>query len=180
MKLRTTLALIGLIAINGLTLNARDLYRLSWKGRCYTTDANGKVVAARYSQKDIIAKCAADNGISDTRNLALVYVANEQDIEVIDTTTGETICEILQLEVKQVEVASSDGTQVRRQAFIFNEQHAEALGSIFGSETSRRDANDNLVRFTYRGNFVFAIPEDGKVCAGTFSTGKRIADAANP
>src|SRR5215470_12144373 len=94
----TTTALALLALLSPARVDARDLYQLSWKGSKYTTSDSGHVIATRYSERDIIATCAADNGLSDTHNLALVYVANEMDIEVVFIDSGETVCEVFQLE----------------------------------------------------------------------------------
>jgi hypothetical protein len=159
--------------------HARDIYQLSWKGTRYVTNGDGKVVAQHYSEKDIIAKCASDNGITDLKSLAYVYVANEMDTEVVFVATGETVCEIFQLENSFTAVPSADGKETVRQAFVFNEAHGQALGSAFGIEHAKRDADGDLVSYSYKGNFHFAIPEDGAVYSGTFTTGKRLKDAAS-
>lgn len=172
--------LLGVMLVFGLTQpnlsHARDLYVLSWKGTRYVTNNSGKVVAQHYSEKDIIAKCASDNGITDLKSLAYVYVANELDTEVVFVATGQTVCEVFQLENSFTAVPSADGSQTVRQAFIFNEAHEQALGSAFGVEHARRDANGNLVSYNYKGTFQFSIPEDAAVYSGTFTTGKRLKD----
>lgn len=158
---------------------ARDLYQLSWKGTKYTTSSAGKVVARPYTERDIIAKCASDNGITDLKSLVFVYVANEKDTEVVFAATGATVCEIFQLENSFTEVPSADGSTTARQAFLFNEAHGQALGSAFGLERAKRNMNGDLVSYSYKGTFQFSIPEDGSVYSGTFTTGKRIKDTAS-
>jgi hypothetical protein len=172
--------IVGVGMAQSLVSDARDLYQLSWKGTKYTTNAAGKVVASPYSEKEIIAKCAADNGITDLKSLAYVYVANEKDTEVVFATTGATVCEVFQLENSFTEVPSADGTTVARQSFVFNETHGQALGSAFGLERSKRNMNGDLVTYSYRGNFQFSIPEDNTVYSGTFTTSKRLKDTASP
>ena len=167
--------LICLGLLQSITSQARELYAMSWKGTVYKSNGS-RVVAMRYTEKDIIAKVAADNGISDVRSLAFVYVADEQDTEVVFASTGEYVADIFQLEINFVEVPSSpDASAVRvRQAFIFNEAHDQALGSAFGIQHNRYNAAGDRVSVSYKGNFQFSIPEDGAVYSGTFSTGKRL------
>jgi hypothetical protein len=180
MKLpKTFAAVLVLSLVTPMISSARDLYLMSWKGTKYSTDGSGRIVASRYTEKDIIAQCAADNGISDLKSLAYVYVANEQDTEVVFVSTGETVCEVFQLENSFTAVPTADGSQTVRQAFIFNEAHGQALGSAFGIEKAKHDADAQLTSFSYKGNFQFSIPEDNAVYSGTFTTGKRIRDTAS-
>ena len=159
--------------------HARDIYACSWKGTKYVANASGKVVAQHYSERDIIAKCASDNGIADVRSLAYVYVANELNTEVVFAATGATVCEVFQLENSYTAVPSMDGKETIRQSFVFNEAHSQALGSAFGIEHAKRDANGDLTSYSYKGTFQFSILEDGAVYSGTFTTGKRLKDTAS-
>ena len=172
------LVVCGAVSQSNLA-HARDIYLMSWKGTRYVTNPAGKVVAQHYSEKDIIAKCASDNGISDVRSLAYVYVANELNTEVVFAATGQTVCEIFQLENSFTAVPSVDGNETVRQAFVFNEAHGQALGSAFGVEHLKRDSNGDLTSYSYKGTFQFAVPEDGAVYSGTFTTGKRLKDTAS-
>jgi hypothetical protein len=160
--------------------NARDIYQARWQGTAYRTDpATGRVVTQRYSEKDIIQKCAQDNGITDLKALAYVYVASEQNTEVVWSATGATVCEVFQFEYSHTDVVSADNSQTVRQAFIFDEAHGQSVGSLFGREKAKHDAEGNLTAFSYSGSFQFAFPETGTVYSGTFSTGKRINDLVN-
>jgi hypothetical protein len=181
MKTKSTLLLAAIMALHYIpSACARDIYQMRWQGSAYRTDATGKVVRLKYTEKDIIQKCAQDNGITDVKALVYVYVANEQNTEVVWAATGETVCEVFQFEYSYTDVRSADDTQTVRQAFIFNEAHDQAVGSVFGTEKSRRDAEGTLTSFSYHGSFQFAFPETGTVYSGSFSTGKRIRDAENP
>ena len=150
---------------------------MSWRGTVYRSNGAGRIVALRYSEKDIIAKVAADNGITDVRSLAFVYVADEQDTEVVFAATGEYVADVFQFEYNFVEVPSADHLQAVRQSFIFNETHDQALGSVFGIERSRLGANGERIALSYKGSFQFSIPDEGAVYSGTFLTGKRIRTA---
>jgi hypothetical protein len=178
--LNVIMSAAAMILVQAGNLNARDIYRMQWQGTAYRTDSAGHVVKVRYTEKDIIRKCAQDNGIANTSALAYVYVANEQNTEVVWAATGQTVCEVFQFEFSKTDVSSADGTRVVRQAFIFDEGHGEAVGTILGGENSRRNANGDLIAFSYSGRFQFAFPETGTVFAGVFVTGKRIRDTASP
>jgi hypothetical protein len=170
---RAVVCLICLGLFQSITSHARELYAMSWKGTVYKSNGSG-VVAMRYSEKDIIAKVAADNGITDVKSLAFVYVADEQDTEVVFAATGEYVADVFQLEISYVDVPTANGLTVVRQAFIFNEAHDQALGSAFGIQHNRFSPSGERIGVSYKGNFQFSIPEDGAVYSGTFATGKRL------
>src|SRR5687768_12671368 len=108
--LRAFVWLIVTGLLQPLVANARELYTLSWRGTKYRATADGRIVALPYSQKDIIAKAALDNGIADVRSLAFVYVADDHDAEVVFAATGEHVQDIFQFEYNFVEVPNSDGS----------------------------------------------------------------------
>jgi hypothetical protein len=170
----------GLMLSQLSSAHARDIYVLQWHGFAYTTNASGKVIQKQYSAKDIIKKCAQDNGITDLKALAYVYVVDEQNTEVVWAATGATVCEVFQFEYVHTDVSSADGKRVVRQAFMFTEGYDQAIGSIFAGEQSRRNSNGNLASYNYHGRFQFAFPDAGTVYSGTFTTGRRIRDAASP
>ena len=174
--MKTYRVLLGLFCLSCLAapaIQARELYQLSWKGTVYKSNGS-RVVAMRYSEKDIIAKVAADNGIEDVHRLAFVYVAEDQDTEVVFADTGEYVADVFQLEISFVEVPDASNTIAVRQAFIFNEAHEQALGSAFGIQRNKFNAAGERIGVSYKGSFQFSIPDEGAVYSGTFATGKRL------
>ena len=175
--MKKPIALVCVVILSLLApsmLGARELYQLHWRGIRYKPDSTGRVVAVRYTERDIIAKCAADNGLTDLKALAFVYVADDQDTEVVLVATGQTVADIYQLEYQFTEAPNFDRSQVVRQSFLFSERYESAIGSAFGIEHSRRDINGDRIGFSYRGSFQFSLPDDGAIYSGTFSTGKRL------
>lgn len=157
-------------------LAARDVFRVSWRGTAYTTNQNGLVVARAYSQKDIINKYAANTGV-DPRSLAVAYVRDDEEpaeeLEIVSAADGSSIANVFQF-LGGLAVSKADGTQTRRQRFIFDEDHRGALGNISGSERFRRNADGEIVSFSYQGRFEFNIPEENTVYIGSFATGRRV------
>jgi hypothetical protein len=175
MKIRISLAALFLAAASTLTSYADELYQLSWRGTAYRTTESGKVVMRRVTEAEYVNRAAANNGL-DARTLTLVYRANKRDIAVVRRSDGAFIADAIQLEYKYTEAAKSDGSQVYRQSFLFDEYHDEAIGSAFGTERSRRDKNGGLSYFSYRGSFNYSLPENGEVITGTFFTSRKIVD----
>jgi hypothetical protein len=166
----------GIVVSASLPALSRDVFHVSWHGTAYTTNPNGVIVARPYSQKDILNKYAADAGV-DPRYLAVAYVHDEEEpaeeLEIVSTVDGSSIANVFQF-LGGLAVSNADGTRSRRQRFIFNEDHRSALGTLSGSERLRRNADGEIISFSYQGRFEFSIPEEKTVYVGSFSTGRRI------
>jgi len=165
---------LGLLS---LSLQADDLFKLSWRGTAYTTDGNGNVVAKTATEKDFIQKVATDNGL-DPKSLVFVYRADKHDTAVVDASTGAFVADVIQMEYNFTDVSNSDQSKTVRQAFLYDEAHSSALGSAFGTETAKRDSNGNLTSYSFRGTFQYSIPENDAVYSGSFSTGARVKDTS--
>jgi len=184
MKMRTIAGLLMAVGlIQPWALQARDMFQISWRGTIHYYDNNGRAFAKSFSERDIVLKLAQDAGV-DPRDYVLVYRPDALDTAVVSKSTGEAI-DYLQLpDVSNPswmnEVTS--GTSTVRQAFLFDE-NSSPIGSIYGIERQKRDAENNIISDSFHGTFQFSIPNDGNhkwmpgVYNGTFSTGKRIKDA---
>lgn len=193
MKIQNLLMLSLLTAcLEPAVAQADDLFQISWKGKVYYTDTSGKVVSKSFTDKDVVQVIANNNGL-DPKDLVLVYRPNAFDTAVVFRYTGQVVADYQQMpDITQpdqrTDVTSADGTQTARQSFLFDETHGIApgqqIGSIFGTEKQKRDAEGNLIGESFRGTFQFAIPESGNpnwqqgVYSGNFSTGKRIVDTS--
>ncbi len=170
--------LLILIAGLGLqvgALQAQDQYLLTWRGTGYTKNTSGNITTFRVSEKDLVKKVATDNSI-DPNQLALVYRVEARDTAVVWKTTGGFVADVIQLQYNYTDVANANDTSAVRQAMLNDEAHSNPIGSAFGTEKSRRDATGNLVSYSFKGSFQYAIPEDSIVYSGTFSTGKALKD----
>jgi hypothetical protein len=177
--MKTALIVLAL-ALQILSVSGQNnQYVLTWRGTAYSTNALGRVVATRFTERDIIKTIAANNEITD-RNLAFVYRADKRDTAVVRLTDGWMVSDWQQIQYSYTDVASSNGTYTVKQAFLNDEYHDQAIGSLFGIENWRRNANGATVSYSFRGSFQFAIPETGTVYSGTFSTGRRVIDTSDP
>jgi hypothetical protein len=170
------LATITLLATALPSPAARNVFRISWHGTAYTTGANGRVVAQPYSHREIISRYAEVTGV-DPRTIAVAYVWDEEEpaeeLEIVNLADGASVANVFQF-LGGLSVSGTDGTQSRRQRFLFDEAHRTALGNISGFERYRRNAAGEITSFSYSGRFEFNIPEVNTVYIGTFATGKRI------
>jgi hypothetical protein len=158
-------------------LAARNVFKVSWHGKAYTTDANGRVVARQYSQKEIIERYAVNLGV-DPRTITLAYVRDDEEpaeeIEIVNAIDGSTVANVFQF-LGGLAVSTADGTHTQRQRFIYDEDHRAALGNVSGSERFRMNADGVITSFFYSGRFEFNLPEENTVFIGTFTTGKKLS-----
>jgi len=158
-------------------MRADDLFRLTWRGTVYTTDANGNVSAKPVTERDFVQQVAANNGL-DPKSLVFVYRPNKRDTAVVVAANGQFVSDVIQMENSYTEVANTAQTKIVRQTFLFDEAHPNALGSAFGTESVKRDSNGNVLSDNFHGTFQYAIPENNAVYSGTFSTGGRVKDTS--
>ncbi len=176
-RLTKTGLLVALVAGQAGALSAQQQYVLSWRGTGYTRNAAGNITAIRATEKDFIQKVATDNGLNPN-DLAFVYRVNARDTAVVRKSDGGFVADVIQLQYNYVDVPNASGTTVMRQAMLNDEAHDAPIGSAFGTQTSRFDANGNLRSFSFRGSFQYAIPENTTVYSGTFTTGKALNDTS--
>jgi hypothetical protein len=177
-KILTSLSVITVLMSLGAypALAVRNVFRVSWHGTAYSTDANGRVVARPYTQRDILNHYIAATG-ADPKSVLVAYVWDDEEpaeeLEIVSATDGSSIANVFQF-LGGLAVSGTDGTQTRRQRFLYDEDHGSALGNVSGAERLRRNAAGEITSFSYQGRFEFSLPEANTVYIGSFATGKRI------
>jgi len=169
--------ILGLLVCSVSTsLAARNVFKVSWHGKAYTTSPDGRVISRSYSQREILAKYAEASG-TDPRTLAVAYVRDDEEpaeeLEIVNAVDGSSVANIFQF-LDGLAVTTADGTHTQRQRFLFDEAHGNALGNISGSERFRRREDGEIISFFYHGRFEFNLPEENTVYIGTFTTGRQI------
>ena len=180
-KIMKLTLIVTAFALQALPLFAQNhQYLLSWRGTAYSTNSAGRVVATRFSERDIIKTIAENNGITDLRDLGFVYRADKRDTAVVRLSDGSIVSDWQQIQYSYTDVTDSNGAYTAKQAFLNDEYHDQAIGSLFGLENWRRNSSGSTVSYSFRGSFQFALPETGTVYSGTFSTGRRVVDKSEP
>jgi hypothetical protein len=96
------------------------------------TESGGKLYYNKFGNKEYIARCAADNGITNTSGLHLVYVRSANAIVVTDGTNA--ICAPLTF-VNAVEISNTNKVQaVERMVYVFPEGASIATGTMAVTE----------------------------------------------
>ena len=173
MKTATLLGICFVLLLN-LTASAQQRFRLTFQAVCRVNDSSGRVTTARLSSRDLIQRCAAGAGITNSRSLELVYnlgaFFNGDSIEVVNTN-GNLICQPFRL-LFGSGVTNSDGTLIERLAFVYNDQQSDPVGSATITERTTAGRGGST-RFVLQGKIQFldlARPNGLGVCNGTFAT----------
>ena len=149
------------------------MFRMTWRGTSYTTGPTGQVVAHSFSERDFVQKVAVDNGI-DPRLLVFVYRPTSHDTVVVRTTDGWW-ADVVQMEYNFTQVSNPEQTKMVRQIFLYDDEQGNTpLGSAFGIETAKYNADGNILSDSFHGTFQYSI--DGVVYSGSFTTGARVKD----
>jgi hypothetical protein len=157
--------------------SGNNLYRVFVSAVSVTTNDSGRLVPFWIDNRDIVRKCAADNGVSDPRTLTLVYDVEADALEVVDRSTGDLICTPYTFS-EDFSLTSPSGATRERLAFVFAESSDTAGGSLKATERRSFDSEGNIVRFNLSGRFQFAVaPDNGrsKIVSGNLFTGRRFA-----
>jgi hypothetical protein len=193
MKLILTLA-IGTLGI--FLVNAEDWFQINWSGTVHFYDSTGRMVTKSYSARDVVRTIADNNGLNPN-DLVLVYRPDSYDTAVVFKNaaalahagldiSSQVVADYLQVpditRVGSSWVTDVSGNgQTVRQAYIFDE-HSNPIGSIYGIEKQRRDADNNIASESFHGTFQFSISDTSHsvagpgVYSGSFSTGARVKD----
>ena len=166
-------------------VKAVEMYALSWRGTLYYTNAAGNVVAKSYTDRDVVKTIADHLGVSPSQ-VVLVYRPTYLDTAVVVKSTGAW-ADYLQMpdqgNPNHTDIKNLSGTQTIRQAFLFDESHGSAIGSIFGLERQRWSTDGStLLSESFHGTFQFANSDPNDpilpvgVFSGSFSTGRKVPD----
>src|SRR5438128_679575 len=96
------------------------------------TDNNGKLVYDKFGNREYIARCAAENGITNVHGLSLVYVRSANAIVVTDGTNA--ICTPLTFVDAAVLSNTNANPTVERMTYVFTEGASIATGTMASSE----------------------------------------------
>jgi len=105
------------------------------------TESNGKLFYDQFGNKEYIARCAAENGLTNVKYLKLVYVRSANAIVVTDGTNA--LCTPLTF-VNAAELSNTNQNQItERFCYVFTEGASIATGTIAVTEHSKNTGNTN-------------------------------------
>src|SRR5689334_10308592 len=97
MKSKTTLGLmLALGAMQAASVQAVDMFLLTWRGTLYYTNDAGKVVAKPYTEREVVNRIAANRGVSPS-SMVLVYRPLYMDTAVVTRSNTADWADYLQM-----------------------------------------------------------------------------------
>ncbi len=163
------------------------MFRITLRGTCYQTNANGQVVATPISESSLLQDAAAAGGITDTKTLALVYHVQGSGfgdtIDVVYASNGSVATTLYGLffgddtvqSLGRTALTNSPGNEVRRLDYIYTTQNTHSMGACFTTKRYLTDGKGN-VRTTIDGEMQWIVNPVGgtgtKVCKARFTTTK--------
>jgi|SRR6185369_7469610 len=173
----------AMLLVSGLNASAQSKLQLLFSGTCYTTDAQGRIVAQPINNQTLLKKAADAGGLKDTSGLGLAYHINGNElgdtIEVINRTTGATLSTVFGLyfgeSFGRQALMSASRRQMKRIEYIYTDQNDHSLGSVFLTDYYFLDNNGNTNATYVLGQMQYLILSGGsqtnaQVCTASFTT----------
>ncbi len=152
-----------------------NLYWVFYFADGVTTNNFGRLAGTFASTRDIVRKCAADNGITNANTLALVYDRDADALEVVNRSDGSVICTPFSFS-DGTALPNSSGTFRERLALVHLDGSGDVAGSVRASERYAYNLDGDVVRIFITGRLQFAVTGDAvrtRIYTATFSTGSR-------
>src|SRR3954471_7719075 len=126
MKTKRSLGLmmLALAVMQAASVQAVDMFILTWRGTLYYTNDAGKIVARPYTERDVVNRIATNRGVSPS-SMVLVYRPLYMDTAVVTKSDTGVWADYLQMPDEsnpagKTDMTNAGGTQTVRQAFLFD------------------------------------------------------------
>ncbi len=169
--------LLAAIALNSQAQSPQETLQLKMKISTVTTNENGGFVKATLTDKSISKDCISELGLTNKPPLVLAYTVggdlNGDIIEVVNSATGERLCQKLRL-LFPLTLSNGSGTEVQQLVYVFSDQQSENVGCGL---VTRRTLKNNRTAITGTLNF-YVLPEGTNglmICKATFNTTKPLS-----
>jgi hypothetical protein len=160
-------------------------FEFTFRGTAWTTNAAGDFVSRPVDDGTLLQDYAQANGVTDTKNLRLVYHYNGDErgdvIEVYDLKNGAVVYPLISLffgeALGRTLLPSGDGKRFMRIEYTYGHQIDHSTGSAFIYEKYATDSAGNT-NHTFQGSISFFMLPDAahgmQMYNGTFFTGKTV------
>jgi hypothetical protein len=152
-----------------------NLYKVFISAEGVTTNDSGRLAGVFASNREIIRRCANDNGITNISNLTLVYDRDADSLEVINRSTAELICTPIEFS-GGLSLTNANGTTVEQLSFVYLDGSNEAAGTLRGTKRFRYDNSGKIIRFSFNARLQFALTGEGtrsRIYSAFLSVGSR-------
>jgi hypothetical protein len=188
-NLKITMAILsGLLTLAIQSYGQNNVFNMTIKGTCQTTNDAGDIVSTKLTNKTLIQDAVTATGATNSFSLALVYVQNASTdpgtpgdfIEVVNTSTGGAVYTNLQFMYNGAfppALISADQTRFVAGAQVIPLPLAGAGDSLGGATINARAMPKKIVitgsfNFTSLRSPLSSSNDIVRVCNGTFNVGK--------
>jgi len=151
-----------------------QLYRADVSTVCVSTNSSGGLSYTKYGNRQIIEQCAGEQGITNLKDLRLVYDLTTDALEVVQGTNNTVICTPMTFS-GGVSLSKTNQMVTERLAFVFLENDTEADGTLRATERLSLNSSDQVTHFSLSGQLQFAQAAQGtneaKIYSGSVSAG---------
>jgi hypothetical protein len=147
---------------------AQELYRASVNAVCVSTNSSGGLSYTGFGNRQIIAQCAAEQGITNKMGLRLVYDRAADALEVVQGTNNTVVCTPITFS-GGVSVSKTNQTVTERLTFVFLENDKEADGTLRAREHFSFNSSNQITGFSLTGQLQFAQAANGTNAAMVYS-----------
>lgn len=179
--------LILLTLLPAAALAQPTKFLLSFKGSCWETNSDGRLVLRQMTEKAWAADYARAAGVSPS-SVAVVYAIKGSEmgdtIQVVDVSNGNVLGNPIGFffgqDFGRQALHTANGLQTRRLDYIYTSQNSHSLGSALISGRWFV-SNGQTNRTVFSGRMQWLVTAEGanslKVCSGNFVTKKPFVPA---
>lgn len=167
---------------------AQELFSAVLKVICVSTNQNGDLVYSQMGNQDLIAQCAADQGLTNTDGFSLVFNLTADALQVVTSTNNTTVGTnymiiatnqfLICTPLSFMDIVSLSGTntnKVELLASVFVETNTVASGTLAAKERFSFGPTNDLTAFSLVGHIQYATLASGtnspSICRGVLLAG---------
>lgn len=185
---KVTMAILSGLLTLAVQGYGQNVFQLTVKGTCLTTNDAGAIVSTKLNNKTFIEDAVTATGATNSSSLALVYVQSASTdpgtpgdfIEVVNSSTGDTVYTNLQFMYNGAfppALLSADQTQFAAGAAVIPLPLAGAGDSLGGATINGRALPKKTVingsfNYTSLRSPLSTSNDIVRICSGTFNIGK--------
>ena len=172
---------------------AQELFPALLKVTCVSTNQNGEVVYSNMGNGDLIMQCAADEGLTNTEGLSLVFNLTADALQVVAGTNNAAvgtnhmivgtnqflICTPLTF-TNIVSLSGTNTNKIELLASVFVETNKVANGTLAATERFHFGSTNELTSFSLIGRIQYATlasdTNSTSICRGVLLAGSGLTN----
>ena len=154
-----------------------DLMKVRVTAICSSTNTSGGLSNQFMSNRNFIADCASDKGLTNLTGLSLVYNRTNQALEVVNGTNGTLVCTALSFD-GGLSITNTNSTRIEGLSFVFVGTNTTSSGTISTTERITYGSTNQITSWGLIGRFQYAVSASGtnaaEICRGTLLAGSAL------